>query len=62
MNTFTLLAFIGGFGVIVSFFSGIHATARFGTVGHRCNAEEAAWRFVFYVAAFTTILAALLAG
>jgi len=60
MNTFTLLTFMGGFAVIASFLSGIHAMARIGTVGHRCGAEETAWRFVFYLAVFVTILAVLL--
>jgi hypothetical protein len=61
MNTFALLAFLGGFAVIVSFFSGIRAEACMGTLGHRCSAEEPAWELVFYMAVFLTILVAPLA-
>lgn len=57
MNTFTLLTFLGGFGVIVSFFSGVRAVVRNGEVGHRCSAEWMAWRTLFYLSVFLTILA-----
>jgi hypothetical protein len=58
MNTFTLLTFLGGLGVITSFFSGVRAMVRNGEVGHRCSAEWMAWRVVFQSAVFLTILAA----
>jgi len=60
MNTFTLLTFMGGLGVVISFFSGDRAMAHMGKVGHRCSAEVTMWRFVFDTSVFLTILAALL--
>jgi len=60
MNTFTLLTFMGGLGVIVSFLSGNRAMVHMGAVGHRCSAEVMMWRFVFDMSVFLTILSALL--
>ena len=60
MNTFALLTFVGTMGVIVSFLSGARAMTRHnGSLGEKTSL---AWRMVFDLTVFTTILAAPLAG
>ncbi|MBI3916929.1 MAG: hypothetical protein HY322_07970 [Betaproteobacteria bacterium] len=60
MNTFALLTFVGTMGVIISFLSGVRAMARHG--GYAGERASIAWRMVFDLTVFTTILAAPLAG
>jgi hypothetical protein len=61
MNTFTLLTTLGALGVIASFMSGVRAMRRYGD--GRCTRGTAsiAWRMVFDMTVFLTILAAPLA-
>ena len=60
MNTFALLTFIVTMGVLISFVSGSRAMTRHsGPLGERTSI---AWRMVFDMTVFTTILAAPMAG
>ena len=61
MNTFTLLTALGATGVIISFLSGIRALVRNDPGGYLGNRSAIAWRMMFDLAVFVTILAAPLA-
>jgi hypothetical protein len=62
MNTFGLLTFMGALGVVVSFFSGARAMLRHGGNGYTAGRRTIAWRMVFDLTVFVTILAAPLAA
>jgi hypothetical protein len=62
VNAFSLLTFLGSGGVVISFLSGSRAMARYGQVSTIGKTITAAWRVVFYLAVFTTLLAAPFAG
>jgi hypothetical protein len=57
MNTFTLITGLDAMGVVMSFFSGVHAT-NLGHGGYVDDLASASWRMAFYLAVFATILAA----
>jgi hypothetical protein len=61
MNTFMLLTTLGGIGVIISFLSGARAMVSAGDGGHPRGRAAIAWRMVFDMTVFLTILAAPLA-
>ncbi|MBI3919045.1 MAG: hypothetical protein HY322_18790 [Betaproteobacteria bacterium] len=61
MNTFTLLTALGATGVIISFMSGVRATIRQGNDGRSHPRAAIAWRMMFDLAVFGTILVAPLA-
>jgi len=61
MNTFGLLTFLGAMGVIISFLSGARAMAHHGQGGYLGERTSIAWRMVFDLTVFVTILAAPLA-
>lgn len=61
MNTFGLLTFLGAMGVIISFFSGVRAMIRHGEGGSLGERTSTAWRMLFDLTVFITILAAPLA-
>lgn len=62
MNTFSLLTLLGALGVLISFFSGVRAMARSGQRGDSGERSSIAWRMMFDLTVFITILAAPLAA
>ena len=61
MNTFALFTALSALGVILSFFSGSRAMIRHGQGGFLGEKTSIAWRTMFDLAVFATILAAPLA-
>lgn len=58
MNTFTLITGLGALGATLAFSSGMRASIQYGQGGVQDDLTSSAWRMVFYMAVFVTILAA----
>jgi hypothetical protein len=62
MNTYTLVTGLGAMGVVLAFSSGMRASILYGQGGIQDDLTSSAWRMVFYMAVFVTILAAPLSN